>query len=99
MRLGITGPVVTAVPGAHSPWEPTAGIEELRAIAEAADRLGFHHLTCSEHATVPTGVAEQRGGPTGTRSPPSATSPPAPAASGSRGPAARWHPFGRTGAT
>ncbi|MFE7712954.1 TIGR03619 family F420-dependent LLM class oxidoreductase [Streptomyces sp. NPDC057486] len=62
MRLGITSPVVTAVPGAHSPWERTAGIEELGAIAEAADRFGFHHLTCSEHVAVPTGIAEQRGG-------------------------------------
>ncbi|MGW5861190.1 LLM class F420-dependent oxidoreductase [Streptomyces sp. NPDC055239] len=62
MRLGITSPVVTAVPGAHSPWELTAGIEELAAIAEAADRLGFHHLTCSEHVAVPADVAEQRGG-------------------------------------
>lgn len=61
MRLGITSPVVTAVPGAHSPWERTAGIEELAAIAEAADRLGFHHLTCSEHVAVPAHIAEQRG--------------------------------------
>lgn len=62
MRLGITSPVVTAVPGVHSPWERDAGIEELGAVAEAADRLGFHHLTCSEHVAVPVDVAEQRGG-------------------------------------
>ncbi|THA64553.1 LLM class F420-dependent oxidoreductase [Streptomyces sp. A0958] len=62
MRLGINSPVVTAVPGVHSPWERTAGIEELGAVAEAADRLGFDHLTCSEHVAVPVGVAEQRGG-------------------------------------
>ncbi|GAA4874181.1 LLM class F420-dependent oxidoreductase [Saccharopolyspora cebuensis] len=62
MRIGIVSPVVTRVPGAHSPWEAAAGIEELGAIAETADRLGFHHLTCSEHVAVPTGVAEQRGG-------------------------------------
>ncbi|MFD6130453.1 TIGR03619 family F420-dependent LLM class oxidoreductase [Streptomyces diastaticus] len=62
MRIGITSPVVTAVPGAHFPWERGAGIEELGAVAEAADRLGFHHLTCSEHVAVPVEVAEQRGG-------------------------------------
>ncbi|MFF3933847.1 LLM class F420-dependent oxidoreductase [Streptomyces hirsutus] len=62
MRLGINSPVVTAVPGVHSPWERGAGIEELGAVAEAADRLGFHHLTCSEHVAVPVDVAEQRGG-------------------------------------
>ncbi|MHC3820498.1 luciferase [Streptomyces sp. CB02488] len=62
MRLGINSPVVTAVPGVHSPWERTAGIEELGAVAEAADRLGFDHLTCSEHVAVPVDVARQRGG-------------------------------------
>ena len=62
MRLGITTPVVTAVPDVHSPWERTAGIEELALIAEAADRLGYHHLTCSEHVAVPAHVAAQRGG-------------------------------------
>jgi probable F420-dependent oxidoreductase len=61
MRIGIMSPVVTLVPGAHAAWERTAGIEELGRIAEAADRLGFAHLTCSEHVAVPTAVAEQRG--------------------------------------
>ena len=62
MRVGLVSPIVTANPGAHSPWEAHAGITELTAVAEAADRLGFHHLTCSEHVAVPTAVAEQRGG-------------------------------------
>ncbi|WP_182377071.1 TIGR03619 family F420-dependent LLM class oxidoreductase [Nocardioides sp. WS12] len=62
MLLGITSPIVTAVPGFHSPWERTAGIDELARIAEAADRLGFDHLTCSEHVAVPVEIAEQRGG-------------------------------------
>ncbi|MFI9411326.1 LLM class F420-dependent oxidoreductase [Nocardia gamkensis] len=62
MKIGIDSPVVTAVPGAHSPWEASAGIAELARIAAAADRLGFHHLTCSEHVAVPAAVAEVRGG-------------------------------------
>ncbi len=62
MRLGITSPVVTALPGFNAAWERTAGIAELTRIAEAADRLGFDHLTCSEHVAVPVEVAEQRGG-------------------------------------
>lgn len=62
MKLGITSPIVTAVPGFHSPWERSAGIAELSTIAEAADRLGFDHLTCSEHVAVPVEIAEQRGG-------------------------------------
>lgn len=62
MRIGIVSPILTRVPGAHSEWESTAGIEELGRIAEVADALGFHHLTCSEHVGVPVEVAEQRGG-------------------------------------
>lgn len=61
MRIGLVSPVVTAVPGAHDPWEREAGIDDLARIAVAADRLGFHHLTCSEHVAVPTAVAGQRG--------------------------------------
>lgn len=61
MRIGIVSPVVTLVPGAHSPWERSASIEELGAVAEVADSLGFAHLTCSEHVAVPVDVAEQRG--------------------------------------
>lgn len=62
MRVGITSPVVTALPGFHSDWERSAGIEDLARIAEAADRLGFDHLTCSEHVAVPVEIAEERGG-------------------------------------
>jgi probable F420-dependent oxidoreductase len=61
MKVGIVSPVVTAVPGAVAPWEETAGIHELATIAQAADGLGFAHLTCSEHVAVPTDVAAQRG--------------------------------------
>lgn len=61
MKVGIVSPVVTAVPGAVAPWEQQAGIEELARIAEAADRLGFAHMTCSEHVAVPVDIAAQRG--------------------------------------
>jgi probable F420-dependent oxidoreductase len=61
MKVGIISPVVTAVPGAVAPWEEKAGIEELARIAEAADRLGFAHMTCSEHVAVPLDIAGQRG--------------------------------------
>ncbi|MFS3130729.1 LLM class F420-dependent oxidoreductase [Nocardioides sp. Bht2] len=62
MRLGLNSPLVTAFPGQHSPWERSAGIAELTAVAEAADRLGFDYLTCSEHVAVPSQVAAERGG-------------------------------------
>lgn len=62
MRFGLTTPVVTLVPRTHAPWEREAGPTELRRIAQTADRLGFHHLTCSEHVGIPAAVAEVRGG-------------------------------------
>lgn len=62
MRIGIASPILTRVPGVHSEWETTAGIEELGQLAEVADQLGFNHLTCSEHVAVPVEVAQQRGG-------------------------------------
>lgn len=62
MRIGLDSPVVTRVPGAHGAWEETAGIAELARIAVAADRLGFDHLSCSEHVVVPEPVAAVRGG-------------------------------------
>ena len=61
MRLSIVTPVVTRVPGAHARWEEGAGMAELVEVARAADRLGYHHLTCSEHVGIPTDVAEVRG--------------------------------------
>lgn len=62
MKIGIITPIVTAVPGAAAPWERDAGVSELATIATAADRIGYHHLTCSEHVALPTAVAELRGG-------------------------------------
>jgi len=62
VRLAINSPIVVALPGAHSPWERDAGIAELAAIVEDADRLGYDHVTCSEHVVVPTPIAEVRGG-------------------------------------
>ncbi|GEB12496.1 LLM class F420-dependent oxidoreductase [Pimelobacter simplex] len=62
MKIGINSPVVVQLPGAFSPWEAEAGIDELGAVAETADALGFDFLTCSEHVMVPADIAAQRGG-------------------------------------
>lgn len=61
MKLAITSPIVVMVPGVHADWEDSAGIAELAAIAETAERLGYHHLTCSEHIGVPASEAGRRG--------------------------------------
>ncbi len=62
VRLGITSPVVVQLPGVASPWEATATPADLVTVAQAADRLGFDHLTCSEHVAVPSEIAATRGG-------------------------------------
>jgi probable F420-dependent oxidoreductase len=61
MRFGIITPVLTRLPRAHARWEVDAGIAEVVEIARAAERLGFSHLTCSEHVAVPETVAPVRG--------------------------------------
>jgi probable F420-dependent oxidoreductase len=62
LRLAVPTPVVTRLPGAHARWEETATIEDIARIAETADRLGYHHLTCSEHIGIPPSQAARRGG-------------------------------------
>lgn len=62
MRVGIVTPVVAQPPPGPAAWERDAGIEDIARIAETADRLGYHHLSCSEHVAVPVAAAEQRGG-------------------------------------
>ena len=62
MKLGIVTPVVTRLPRAHATWEETAGIEEIGRVATEAERLGYHHLTCSEHVALPREVVDARGG-------------------------------------
>jgi hypothetical protein len=48
MKLSIVTPVVSLHPGAHGHWEVDATIEDVALVAETADRLGYHHLTCSD---------------------------------------------------
>jgi len=61
MKVGIVTPVVTRLPGAHARWERDAGIEEVTRIVVEAERLEYHHVTCSEHVAIPEAVAATRG--------------------------------------
>src|SRR6185295_4475651 len=61
MRLGLVTPIVTRHPANDAAWTEDAGPTEIVRIAVAADRLGYHHLTCSEHVAIPTAVAPVRG--------------------------------------
>ena len=61
-KLGLITPVLTLNPRVHNSWEETASFDAVVEIAETADRLGYHHLTCSEHIAVPAGeIAARRG--------------------------------------
>jgi probable F420-dependent oxidoreductase len=53
--------VVTNVGGAALGWERDATIEDIGWVAEAADRLGYYFLTCSEHIGMPSSEAGRRG--------------------------------------
>lgn len=49
------------LPGVSSAWERDAGVDDLAAIARAADELGYDYLTCAEHIAVPVDAGESRG--------------------------------------
>jgi probable F420-dependent oxidoreductase len=61
VKLGIMTPVVTNVFGAPLTWEKDASIEDVGRVAEVADRLGYHHMTCSEHIGLPSSETARRG--------------------------------------
>jgi probable F420-dependent oxidoreductase len=60
-KLSVATPVLTMFPWGSGEWERDASIEDVAQIAEAADQLGYHHLTCSEHVALPAAVGKQRG--------------------------------------
>jgi probable F420-dependent oxidoreductase len=62
MRLGITTPLFTMTPSGHAPWEVDAEFDDVVPLVEAADRLGYEFVTCSEHVIIPEDVAAVRGG-------------------------------------
>jgi probable F420-dependent oxidoreductase len=63
MRLGIVTPVVNLNPRFDPPsWERAGGVDDLVAVAVAADRLGYAWLGCPEHVAIPDDVAATRGG-------------------------------------
>lgn len=61
MRYGIISPVIIANPRVVNEWELSAGVDALGAIARAADRLGYYHLTASNHIAIPHAAAPRRG--------------------------------------
>ena len=61
MRYGVVTPVILLNPRGVNAWEEAAGVDELEAVARAVDRLGYHHLTASNHIAIPYAASDRRG--------------------------------------
>lgn len=61
MKLGIATPVVTNIGGGALEWDKDVTVEDIGRVAETADRLGYHHMTCSEHIGLPSTETARRG--------------------------------------
>ena len=61
VKLSIGTPAVTMNPTWHGKWEEDATIDDIARVAETADRLGYHHMTCSEHVALPASEIDRRG--------------------------------------
>src|SRR4051794_10099717 len=49
------------LPRAHARWEEDAPFATVVELVQAAEQLGYSHMTCSEHVAIPRDVAEVRG--------------------------------------
>ena len=61
--FGLGLPIVQQVPMRAQPWEAGAGPHELIQIAQLADRLGYAHVSASDHVLVPRSRADAMGAP------------------------------------
>jgi probable F420-dependent oxidoreductase len=61
-RYGISTPSLILHPERRSAWENDARFEDIAEIVKAADKLGYDHVTCSEHVGIPTDIEPVRGG-------------------------------------
>ena len=69
LKLGIVTPVLTLLPRAHATWEETGTFADVVAIVQEAERLGYHHCTCSRARRRSPSTSRRRAAAgTGTRS-------------------------------
>lgn len=57
MQIGIQLPVQSQSTYYVEPWEPTAGRDELAAVARAADAAGFDYVAVCDHVAIPADLA------------------------------------------
>jgi probable F420-dependent oxidoreductase len=63
VQLGIVTPVVNLNPRFDSAeWERHGGIDDIVEVSRAAERLGYHWVSCPEHIAIPESTAASRGG-------------------------------------
>jgi probable F420-dependent oxidoreductase len=61
MQFGLSMPVIQQIPGRVQPWELAAGGPALVAVAQAADGLGFSHVSACDHVAIPQSYAASAG--------------------------------------
>jgi probable F420-dependent oxidoreductase len=63
VQLGIVTPIVNLNPRFDVPaWERDGAMDDVVAVAQAADALGYGWVSCPEHIAIPEEVAAVRGG-------------------------------------
>jgi len=62
VRLGLVTPIVSLNPRFTAPaWEVEGGVEDVVAVAQAAESLGYAWVGCPEHVAVPERAVAERG--------------------------------------
>jgi len=63
MKMGIVTPILHMNPRFEPPgWEETASVEDVVAVARAAEHAGVDWVACSEHIGIPESASGVRGG-------------------------------------
>jgi len=60
-NFGLSAPLLIDSHASSNAWQEGATFADAAAVAAAADRLGYHHLSCGEHIGVPSSEAARRG--------------------------------------
>jgi probable F420-dependent oxidoreductase len=63
LGLGIVTPVLHMNPRFDPPeWEATASVDDVVAVVQQAEKLGYDWVACSEHIAIPSAASTVRGG-------------------------------------